>query len=83
MKTREQIITNMCYTMRHDYGLEKPDPVHSESEGIYDLTAVLQSGMYRHERESLWKQMAQVFDNDIEPNMIFKIPDSRNICGND
>jgi hypothetical protein len=43
----------------------------------------MSSGMYQWEREQLWKQMAQIFDNDIAPNMIFKIPDSRNICDND
>ena len=84
MKTREQIITSMCYTYRHDYGLEKPDPQHNEVEGVYDLATVLQSGMYQHERELLWKQMAQIFDNDIAPYMEFKsTATSRDICGND
>ena len=59
MKTREQIITSMCYTWRHDYGLEKEDNR-------------ITSGMTKLERESLWQQMAQLFDNDIAPYMNFK-----------
>lgn len=63
MKTREQIITNMCYTYRHDYGL-----TISEDERMYTLN----SGMTNREKESLWKQMAQIFDNNIAPYMEFK-----------
>jgi len=60
MKTREQIITGMCYTWRHDYGL-------------------LQA-----ERDAIWNQMAQLFDNNIAPYMEFKAQAvSRDICGND
>lgn len=58
--TREQIITNMCYTFRHDYGLTK------------DLKHPLSSGMTDVERTQLWNSMAQIFDNDILPNMDFK-----------
>jgi hypothetical protein len=61
MKTREQIITSMCYTMRHDFGLNK-------TQQAYPFTA----GMTNEERESLWNQMAQLFDNDIAPYMDFK-----------
>lgn len=64
MKTREDIITSMCFTWRHDYGLQK-------AEGS-DLASRLSSGMTPAERESLWKQMAQIFDNDIAPHMNFK-----------
>jgi hypothetical protein len=72
LKTREEIITSMCYTWRHDYGLDKhPD----------DASFV--AGMTPRERETLWKQMSQIFDNDIAPNMRVKIPDSRTLCGND
>jgi hypothetical protein len=61
IKTREQIITDMCYTWRHDYGLDKhPD----------DLPFV--AGMLQSERESLWRRMAQLFDNNIQPYMEFK-----------
>jgi hypothetical protein len=60
MKTREEIITSMCYTMRHDYGLDRP-------KGQF-----IGSGMSQSEREALWLQMAQIFDNDILPYMEFK-----------
>jgi len=71
MRNREQIITGMCYTYRHDYGLNK------------DASDVLSSGMSDDERELLWNQMAQIFDNNIAPYMKFKIPDSRSFCDND
>ena len=61
MKTREQIITSMCYTWRHDYGLER---IENDSP----ITA----GMTKNEREQLWRQMAQIFDNDIAPYMELK-----------
>lgn len=65
MKTREQIITSMCYTWRHDYGLNKePDP------GGYNFPGI--AGMTEAERKSLWASMAQIFDNDIAPHMEFK-----------
>ena len=76
MKTREQIITSMCYTYRHDYGLDKPEGDNFASK--------LSSGMTQTQRESLWRQMAQIFDNDIAPHMEFKtVATSRNTCGND
>lgn len=59
--TREDIIGNMCFTYRHDYGLDKP-------EGAYAFEA----GMTQKEREFLWNRMAQIFDNDIAPYMDFK-----------
>jgi len=61
MKTREDIINSMCFTRRHDYGLDKP-------EGAYAFEA----GMTQQEREALYCQMAQIFDNDIAPYMEFK-----------
>jgi hypothetical protein len=62
MKTREDIITSMCYTMRHDYGLDR----------LVDSPFPLSSGLTDQERQALWNQMAQIFDNDIAPNMEFK-----------
>jgi hypothetical protein len=64
VKTREQIITSMCYTMRHDYGLER-----DLGNGFI---AELSAGMTDGERAVLWRQMAQIFDNDIAPYMEFK-----------
>jgi hypothetical protein len=69
MKTREEIITSMCYTMRHDFGIVKEkDEMHDASNSFLSLT----SGMYQEERHALWRQMAQLFDNDIAPYMEFK-----------
>lgn len=65
MKTREQIITSMCYTWRHDYGLTK----HADPGG-YDFPGT--AGMTETEQKFLWSQMAQIFDNDIAPHMDFK-----------
>jgi len=58
MKTREEIITAMCFTWSHDYGL-----VISEDDRMYSLM----SGMTENERQALWRSMAQIFDNDIAP----------------
>jgi hypothetical protein len=68
MKTREEIITGMCYTFRHDYGLDK-----DIGNGFFHS---LSSGMTQEERETLWRQMAQIFDNDIAPYMEFREWDS-------
>jgi len=59
MKTREQIITSMCYTMRHDFGLGRPT----------DSPFPFSSGLTDQERQDLWNQMAQIFDNDIAPEL--------------
>lgn len=56
MRTRDQIIDSMCLTWRHDYGLEKS----------------AMGGMTHNERESLRRQMAHLFDNDIAPFMEFR-----------
>lgn len=61
---RKEIITSMCYTYRHDYGLDKDIGNGFISE--------LSAGMTNEEREALWNQMAQIFDNDIAPHMEFK-----------
>lgn len=62
-KTREDIITNMCYTFWHDYGINRPANQHNWFGA---------SGMNDDERQALWNQMAQIFDNDIAPHMDFK-----------
>ena len=59
MKTREEIITSMCYTWRHDYGLDK--------QQYGDFSDALSSGMTDQERKMLWGAMAQLFDNEILP----------------
>lgn len=71
--TREQIIHNMCLTFRHDYGM-----IISEDEAMYSLSA----GMTQRQREGLYRQMAQIFDNDIAPHMEFKNEIQKETCGN-
>jgi len=61
MKSREEVITDMCYTYRHDYGLDK-DP-----NGPPWL-----AGMTPDERTGLYNTMAQIFDNNIAPVMELK-----------
>lgn len=64
MQTREQIITSMCYTYRHDFGLDKLE--HDGPGGL------ISCGVTKSEREYIYRLMAQIFDNDIAPNMEFK-----------
>jgi hypothetical protein len=61
-RTREQIISSMCFTYRHDYGLAK-------SPGV---SGMISSGMTEEQRKSLYNQMAQIFDNDIAPYVDLK-----------
>ncbi len=61
MKTKEEIITSMCYTYRHDYGLRK-EP-HEPS-----WTA----GMTEQDAKMLYKTMEQLYNSDIEPHMELK-----------
>ena len=56
MKSKEEIILDMCHTYRHDFGLDRnPD----------DPSWV--AGMTQQEREMLYKTMEQIYNNDIEP----------------
>lgn len=55
MKTKEQIITDMCYTYRHDYGLDK-DP--SDPPWC--------AGMTPDDRKGLYNTMKQIYENNIE-----------------
>jgi len=64
MKNREAIIHSMCRTYRHDFGLVR----NTGESGPYPFP----SGMTDEEKESLYRQMAQIFDNDIAPYMEFK-----------
>lgn len=63
MQNRHDIITSMCYTSRHDYGLVKLDDEISIS-----------SGMTEKERKFLYDEMAQLYDNCIAPYMEVKKP---------
>lgn len=55
MKSKEQIITEMCYASRHDYGFVKDDKDTS-------LYSALSSGMTQRERDSLRKEMERLFN---------------------
>ena len=55
MKSRDEIISDMCYTFRHDYGLDK------------DTESIIGSGMTDDGRKYLWNSMAQIYDNVIAP----------------
>ena len=56
MKNKEEIITDMCYTYRHDYGLRK-------TIGEPNWT----SGMTEQDAKMLYKVMEQIYNNNIEP----------------
>ena len=55
MKNKEQIITEMCYTYRHDYGLDKDpnDPSWC-------------AGMTPEDRKGLYNTMLQIYENIFE-----------------
>jgi hypothetical protein len=57
---REQIITDMCRTFRHDYGLRI-----SEDDRMYTLM----SGMTEREAQALYNDMAQIFDHNFAPTL--------------
>lgn len=64
INTREGIITNMCYTWDHAFGMDK-DP---EINGLQ-----LTGGYTPEERQALWNRMAQIYDNDIAPFHTLKL----------
>jgi hypothetical protein len=59
LKTKQEIITSMCYTWRHDYGLSK----HPDDK----FGGLITAGMTDLERQSLYKQMEQLYTHHIEP----------------
>lgn len=60
-KNREEIITDMCYTWRHDYGMTK-----CEDDGVGS------AGMTMSEQMLFRSRMSQLFDNSIITHMEFK-----------
>jgi hypothetical protein len=60
MKTKEDIIRSMCYTMRHDFGVTS------------NPNNPLSSGVSASERQHIYNNMCQLFDNCIAPYMTFK-----------
>lgn len=59
MKNKQEIITGMCYTWRHDYGLSKC----TNDTFVDSITA----GMTDLEKQSLYKQMEQLYTHHIQP----------------
>lgn len=53
---KEEIITKMCMTYRHDYGLRKEPNEPSWT-----------SGMTEEDAKMLYKTMEQIYNNDIAP----------------
>ena len=66
MKTKQEIITAMCITFRHDYGLPK------ENYRIEGTHGALSSGMTKQEQETLYNTMLKIYTNAIEPYMVIK-----------
>ena len=56
MKSKKEIITDMCYTYRSDYGLDK-DP-NSPSWC---------AGLTPEERKGLYNTMSNIYENNIAP----------------
>lgn len=56
MKSKEEVIHDMCMTYRHDYGLRKlpTDPPWT-------------AGMTEEDAKMLYKVMEQIYNNDIAP----------------
>ena len=64
MKTRDEIITSMCLTWRHDYGVDRQE--HDGPGGLITM------GLTDAQRQILRQKMEQIFDNAIAPNMEFR-----------
>jgi len=64
MKTRDEIIMDMCYTWRHDYGVDRVE--HDGPGGL------ILFGLTDTQRKVLWNQMSQLFDNCVAPHIQFK-----------
>jgi len=63
MKSRHEIVTGMCMTWRHDYGLEITDEMIEK----YGAIALLGSGMTTADRKALYDRMNQLYEHDIKP----------------
>jgi len=68
MKTKQEIITAMCFAFRHDYGLPK-ETVRVEGQGV----PIGSSGMTQGEQETLYNTMSKIYTNAIEPYMVPRV----------
>ena len=60
MKSKDEIIRDMCVTVRHDFGLPAS---HRTFDGI------VPAGMTPAQQQALWNQMKQIYENVIEPEL--------------
>lgn len=75
MKTKEEIIQSMCLTYDHRYFL----PAEEEADGDeFDSPLISAMLMSQKEKEFVYNQMKQLFENDIEPYMTFKEDNNNN-----
>ena len=58
--TRRRIVTGMCFTTRHDYGLME---IETDNKSV----AITMMGMNAQQREALYRQMDQLYDHHIDP----------------
>ena len=59
MKSKDQIIRDMCLTVRHDFGLP--------CEMKRTFAGTISAGMTPAQQKDLWRQMEQIYNNVIEP----------------
>ena len=64
MKTKEEIIQSVCLTLNHAYMF--PAFSGNQTRAWYDCS------LTQSEKDFLYSQMKQLFENDIEPYMEFK-----------
>lgn len=68
MKTKHEIITAMCFTFRHDYGLPKEN-VRVQGQDV----PIGSSGMTEDEQQILYSTMLKIYNNAIEPYMVPRV----------
>lgn len=71
-RTREEIIYSMCMTYDHAYGAPSISMEELFPGAEYYQGPSVGFGYTDEQRQALWNQMAQIFDNDIYPNMEFR-----------
>lgn len=69
-KTKEQIITDMCMTYDHRYFLPTRESALADGLSADDLT--VHTYMTAADKRFVHRLMTQLFENDIEPFMVFK-----------
>jgi len=68
MKTKQEIITAMCFTFRHDYGLPK-ETIRVQGQDV----PIGSSGMTEDEQQTLYNTMSKIYTNAIEPYMVPRV----------